>query len=119
MHRYKKKHLNHGRYSSPQNSAVKHRTTSGISVLKLKNQKNLKYLSRKGTKAKPHMENTELHVSAGGKLNWNSRYLHEKESKEMKQVKQHPTLTFCGGEAASCHGGKGKIRSYKGKAKGH
>ena len=50
-------------------------------------------LSRKGTKAKPHMENTELHVSAGGKLNWNSRYLHEKESKEMKQVKQHPTLS--------------------------
>ena len=39
------------------------------------------------------MENTKLNVSAGGKLNWNSRYLHEKESKETKQVKQHPTLS--------------------------
>jgi len=32
-------------------------------------------------------------MPAGGKLNYNSRYLHEKQSKEMKQVKHHPTLS--------------------------
>ena len=50
--------------------------------MKLKEQENLKYLRRKETKAKPHIENTKWKASAAGKVNWNWRHLHEKESKE-------------------------------------
>ena len=37
--------------------------------MKLKEQENLKYLRRKETKAKPHIENTKWKASAAGKVN--------------------------------------------------
>jgi len=43
--------------------------------------------NRKATKAKPRMKNTKSNALE-------SRHLHEKQSKEMKQIKHHQTLSI-------------------------